>query len=481
MLINFDGGAGTIPTHSLADLYSCADRDRIDYFRRHFAGKVVLFGAVLDVEDRKLSSKRFITGPEGVGLPDRCVHQVMQGFYRTDMRRDAIPGVYLLAAAVNSLIRKDALVEFDRGIDGLIVFALIAGVALAVLLLPFGTAVLMLSGGAVVWTGAVTAGLASGTVLPLLYPLVATVLTFAAMSGYRFAVADKDKRYLRRAFALYLPPAEVDRLVERTEPPVLGGETRELTVLFSDIEAFTTISEQLSPQDLVGFLNRYLSEMSDIIETHGGFIDKYIGDAVVAVFGAPLVDPDHALHAVQTALACQRRLADVSKDFGVPTDLPVRTRIGVNTGDMLIGNIGSRRRFNYTVMGDAVNLASRLEGANKVYGTHILVSDHTAELCGGAIAFREVDRIRVVGRNAFVDLFEPCALRDDAPPDLTDRLDRFAAGLAHYRARRFAEAAEVFDTMDAEDPVARVYLERVRRLTAMPPAEWDGVTTLDKK
>ena len=190
-------------------------------------------------------------------------------------------------------------------------------------------------------------------------------------------------------------------------------------------------------------------------------------------------DPDHARHAVEAALACQRRLTEMQGEFGLPGNPVIGTRIGINSGEMLVGNIGSRRRFNYTIMGDAVNLASRLEGANKAYGTRILVSDRTAEQCGAAIAFREVDRVRVVGRGAPVTLYEPRDPDDRVPPDSADR---FAAALAHYHARRFSEAAEAFDAMSAEDPVARVYLDRARRFSATPPpVDWDGATSLEEK
>lgn len=481
-LVNFEGGSGAIPTYSLADLFACAEQGRVEFFRKHFAGKVAFVGAVLDVEDRKLTSKRFMTGREGVNLPERCALPVMRDLYRADVRRDTIPGVYIHATAVNNLLRHDALRELGTPWQELVGMVTAVAAAIAVMLLTSLLAGIILAAGTVIWTIAATVAMQGGLVLPLFPSIGAAVVTFVVLAGYRFAIADKDKRYLRRSFSLYLPRAVVGRLAESRTPPALGGETRELSAFFSDIEGFTAIAEGLSPRALVSFLNAYLSVITDTIESHGGFVDKFIGDAVVGVFGAPLSDPDHARHAVEAALACQRRLAEKQSEFGLPGDPVVGTRIGINSGEMLVGNIGSRRRFNYTIMGDAVNLASRLEGANKAYGTRILVSDRTAEMCGTAITFREVDIVRVLGREASVGLYEPYGLRDHAPPDLIDRLDRFAAALADYRGRRFAEAAEVFDAMSAEDPVAQVYLERTRHFTATPPpAEWDGVMNLDEK
>ena len=362
--INFDGGPGAIPTYSLADLYACAQHGDADYFRRHFAGKVVLVGAVLDIEDRQLTSKRFITTQEGQGLPERCVNPVMSDLYVDGLRRDTIPAVYIHANAVNNLLRGDALQEFDRFTIGLFVLAITTAMAAVTMAVPFAVAGLTLVGGAVVWTGIAIWLFADAQVVPLLRPLISAAVTSAALLGYRFTISDRDKRYIRQAFSLYLPASVVDRMMARGQLPTLGGETRELTVWFSDIADFTSVSERLAPAELVSLLNNYLSEITDLLEHHGGFVDKYIGDAIVAVFGAPIDDADHAVHAVEAALACQHRLEEMAQDFIQMADRPLVARIGVNTGQALVGNIGSRRRFNYTVMGDAVNVASRLETAN---------------------------------------------------------------------------------------------------------------------
>ena len=491
MLVNFDGGAGTIPTYSLADLLACDAAKNTEYFRKHFAGKVVLFGAVLDVEDRKLTSKRLATGPEGRSQPERCALPVMDGLFRADVVRDTIPGVYVHAAAVNNLLRHDALREARPEIRYLAILSIALITAAAVMLVsPIFAALATLIGG-VIWAEFSVIALQNAVVLPMLLALVASSLTFVALVGYRFAVADRDKRYLRRSFALYLPPSVVDRLVDSNASPALGGETRELSAFFSDIKGFTAISEGLPPEELVGFLNKYLSVVTEIIEAHGGFVDKYIGDAVVGVFGAPLDDPDHARHAVLAALKCQIVLAGMQQKFGLPGNPEVGTRIGICSGDMLVGNIGSGRRFNYTIMGDAANLASRLEGANKIYGTGILVGQRCAELCNasdgtdgadGAIVFREIDRVRVVGRETPERLFEPVGTGDGVSAALRERLALFADGLADYRARKFEDAGGKFETLRDDDPVARVYMERIRGFAAAPlPPEWDGVTDLSEK
>src|SRR6185437_6191908 len=205
----------------------------------------------------------------------------------------------------------------------------------------------------------------------------------------------RDKRFLRRSFSLYLAPAVVDRMIAAERLPDLGGEQRPLTIFFSDLADFTTLSENLSPGDLVRIMNAYLSAMTDIVEAHGGFVDKYIGDAIVAVFGAPHQDADHALHATLTAIECCRRLVALNDDGKSFLGRRLAMRIGLNTGEALVGNIGSRRRFNYTVMGDTVNLASRLQDLNKRYGTTILVSETTAEAVGERIAFEHLGEVQV--------------------------------------------------------------------------------------
>ncbi len=474
-LVNFDGGAGWIPAFSLVDLHACAQKGDAAFFRRHFAGKAVLLGAVLDLGDRKLTSRRFINRPEGANPPPRCVLSPMKGIYRADLTRQSIPGVFIHASAVNMLLRGETLSE--PGPPGVmaILLALTALAAVPALLLSAVSGAVVVLAGCVLWAVVATAMFQAGILLPLLQPIVASLIALGGILGFRFVVADKDKRYLRQAFGLYLPGPIVDRLIASAEPPALGGETRDLTVLFSDIQGFTGIAEGLGPEAVVSFLNRYLSIMSDTIEAHGGFVDKYIGDAVVAVFGAPLDDPDHARHAVEAALACQRNLAARQGEMGLPGDQIVATRIGINSGEMLVGNIGSARRFNYTVMGDAVNLAARLEGANKVYGTSVLVSEETRRLAGVAPPFREIDRIRVLGRGQPVTVYEP--LDGAARPS-----PRFDEALDAYRSGHFADAARAFgEAVAGGDTVAEAFLERMAAMGGRAPDGWDGITDLDSK
>jgi adenylate cyclase len=487
LTVNFDGGPGAIPTYSLADLSACAQKGDGEFFRHHFDGKVVLVGVVLDVEDRKLTSQRLITAPEGLGLPERCVNPVMSELYIEGLRRDTIPAVYIHAQAINNLLRGEALRELDRSATGLIVLGITAAVAVITMTLSFLSAGLVLLLGFLGWTCVATLGFADAQVLPLLRPLASAAVAFAALLGYRFTIADKDKRYIRQAFSLYLPTPVVDRMVAGGKVPTLGGETRELTIWFSDIADFASLSEHMPPAQLVQFLNSYLSEMTDLLDRHGGFVDKYIGDAILAVFGAPVDDPDHALHAVEAALACRNRLEEMSREFSQMVGRPLSARIGINSGQAIVGNIGSRRRFNYTVMGDAVNLASRLEGANKIYGTDILVSDTAMAGCGDRVKFREIDLVRVVGRESPVRIFEPFSLTGAEAPTpesvaQDEQAGHFAAALGAFREQRFAAAADAFAELAEIDAVAAYYVDRARALAESPPdAGWDGITNLTEK
>lgn len=479
ILLNFDTAAGAVPAYSLADLQACAARNDADFFARHFKDKVVLIGVTLDVEDRKLTSMRWATQPDAAAAAPRCVLQPMKDLLRGDLRRDSIPGVFIHATAVNNLLRGDALHELPPG--GNFAALLLAGLAaaFATLRLPPLRAALAVAAVALLWSVAAAALFNVGWVLPLLNGLAAILVGYMLLVAYRFALADRDKRALRQAFALYLPHAVIDRMIEEGRPPALGGEQREVTVLFSDIAGFTKVSERLGPGELVAALNEYFAAMTSIVEGHGGFVDKFVGDAVVAVFGAPVNDGKHAQHAVRAALHMNRVMRQ-EKGFRLGQDAPIHIRIGLNTGPVLIGNIGSPRRFNYTAMGDAVNLASRLEGANKMFGTGILVSDSTRNACGDAVLFREIDRVRVLGRDAPVTVYEPLARNGRLNPADPRRAAPFAAALALWRKGDFAAAEQAFRALH-DDPSAAVFARRCAARKAAGAGSWDGVTDLTEK
>jgi class 3 adenylate cyclase/CHASE2 domain-containing sensor protein len=474
LLIDFDDTQAGIPTYSLADLHACAEAGNSAFFRARFAGRVVLFGSVLDVEDRKLTSRRFATAPDAAAYADRCAVPSMTALIDEARARDSLPGVYVHAFAINNLVRGNLLAPSGIGAGAAIAFAFALVAVAAAYLLPVAASggVLLLT--LAIWTGCAVAALDRSLVLPLFEPPLAAALAFALAIAYRIAVTDRDKRLLRQMFGYYLAPSIIEQMVDSGEMPTLGGENRELTIFFSDLAGFTTLSEGLPPDELVALLNEYLSSMTDIIETHGGFVDKYIGDAIVAIFGAPHCDTDHAGNALRAACACQRSLDEFNARHAATDRHRLVQRIGINTGQVVVGNIGSRRRFNYTVTGDAVNLASRLEGANKLYGTRILVSGPTAARADGGTRLREIDAVRVVGRDEAVILYEP-----DPPPAVD--LAAYAAALALYRAGQFAESAQLWKALAAVDPASATMTDRASKFAVDPPSGWTSVHDLDSK
>ena len=480
LALNFEGG-GDIPTFSLADLRACAEKGDVEYFRRHFDGKVVIFGTVLDAEDRHITSKRFATvaGPEGAQMP-RCTlpPQSLSGKFA----RDSIPGVYGHATAVNNMIRREALVEFG-GLGAGIAAALVSAfAALAALLLAPVAATMAYVLLEAVWTAAAVAAFRHAIVLPFVEPLAVGFVALAVTIGYRFVVADKDKRFLRKSFALYLAPAVIERMMESENPPALGGESRVITVYFSDVAGFSSFSEKMTPTELVALMNEYLSAMTDIIEQHGGFVDKYIGDAIVAVFGAPLDDADHAANAVRAALACRAQLEALNQSATGFQGYKLGQRIGLNSGEALVGNIGSHRRFNYTVMGDMVNLASRLEGANKYFATSIMASQETVNRAGPGFAWRELDSIQVKGRAQPINIYEPLAAAGQETPQQKLNAAAYAEGLGLWRTRNFAAAASSFDLVAMMDPPSALFLKRAQDYALHPPGpDWQPVNELEGK
>jgi adenylate cyclase len=479
MVLNFAGSAGDIPAFSFDDLAACAANGNQEFFRREFKDKIVLFGTLLDVEDRKVTAKRFATAPESA-RGARCVYSVKQ--QNATLVSNTISGVYVHATAVTNLIRHDALIELNGVAAALLATAfsfLVAGAALAFTPAAAATAY---TGATLAWTAIATAVFDHAWVLPLAESAIAGLIALMAAIGYRVVVADKDKRFLRKSFALYLAPAVIEKMLASNRQPVLGGETRAVTSFFSDVVGFSTLSENRTPGEIVALMNEYLSAMTDLIEAHGGFVDKYVGDAIAAVFGAPLDDPAHSINAVRAALACRRRLAELERTGDMLKSRKLAHRIGLNSGNALVGNIGSRRRFNYTAMGDTVNLAFRLEGANKYFGTSIMAAEATVAATGAAFVWRELDLIRVLGRSEAVRIFEPLAAVGEAGPDDLAHAAAYADGLAHWRARDFAAAAECFARFAHADPPAEAFLVRAKLFAAHSPGpDWEPVYRLEGK
>ncbi len=322
--------------------------------------------------------------------------------------------------------------------------------------------------------------------LAYVVPLMTMILMFGFTTVYRYYLEQRDKAAIRGMFSQYVPKRVVDELIENPEMMRLGGELRRMTCLFTDVEGFTSVSERLSPEELVSLLNEYLSAMSQIVLKNDGIIDKYEGDLIMAEWGAPLRNEKHASLACRAALQMQEKLAEMRKEFdrrGLPL---LKSRVGINTGEMVVGNMGCKEVFDYTVMGDAVNLASRMEGANKMYGTMIMIGPETYEDVKDVFATRALDVIRVKGKDDPVDVYELVAESWDAVSDAKRRaIDEFNRGWRNYRNHRFADAIDYFELAlmsDPDDAPSQAYIERCERYQESPPDEdWDGVFVMTEK
>jgi adenylate cyclase len=417
-----------------------------------FRGRFVLFGfSAPGLLDLRPSPVAGVTS--GVEIHAQTLESLLSG----DFLRDAPPvvdwGLTIVLALVSGLA-----VSLATGA--------VAGAACVILLIPLPGLLALAAYSLGVW-------------LPLALPetAVAAALATAVLIGY--ATEGRQKRFIKSAFRQYLSPAVIEQLIAHPDRMSLGGELRELTIFFSDLQGFTSISEGLGPQELTAFLNTYLTAMTDIILEEGGTVDKYEGDAIIAFWNAPLDQPDHATRAVRAALRCQRRLANMQPLFQELVHRDVIMRVGLNTGPAVVGNMGSNSRFDYTMLGDAVNLASRLEGINKQFGTQTMISQATREAMGATIAARTLARVAVVGRAEPVVVSEP--LWPEEAAQRVELFGIFAKGLEAFTAGDFQGALGHFSLVAGEDPAAASYVVRCRDHLAAPPTDWKGVCVMTSK
>jgi adenylate cyclase len=392
------------------------------------------------------------------------------------------------AAVANTIMQRDFLKELPNTLA--ILAAVLITFLLALVIRGLAPLPSMLVGTGFV-LGTFGAGLAlfltTGWYLPILVPILMVGLTFLSVSVIKFLKTEGEKSFLRNAFGHYLSNEVINQLIADPERLNLGGEKKELTAMFTDIKGFSTISEQMDPTDLVKLLNHYLTGMSDIILDLHGTIDKYEGDAIIAFFGAPVDFDEHAFRACQSAIKMKRMERDLNKRFLSEGMAPssLLTRIGINTGDMVVGNMGTLQKMDYTIMGNAVNLAARLEGVNKRYGTWILISEATQNELGTEFVTRRLDRIRVVGINKPVRLFELV----EEPSHIDDRTGEglllFNEGLDLFEDWDWTGARDKFTSVFRhipEDGPSTFFIERAEKfLKTPPPRDWDGVFNLTLK
>jgi adenylate cyclase len=386
------------------------------------------------------------------------------------------PGVEVIANTVDNLLHGRYVATTGSLITLLLVFLVSLSVAAALAFIPrvipaslTGLAVI------IVYAGVCLAVFKYNDLwLEAVPPVASGVLTLLAGSVIAYQFATKEKRFLRSAFSQYLSPAIVSQVSKNPKMLRLGGEKKVMTAFFSDVQGFTTISEQLDPQDLVKLLNIYLTEMTDIILESGGTVDKFEGDAIIAFWGAPVEYPDHAMRGTGAALECQRRHADLNrrlKEIGFPE---LHTRMGLASGSMVVGNMGSDKRFDYTMMGTDVNLASRLEGVNKVYGTSILLSDSTRKELTEEIICREIDTVMVVGQKKPVTIWEPLA-------EMPLCAGKYSEALVLYRNGNFKKALELLEQIENDGPSETIKARCKEFIAVGAPQDWDGVWALTSK
>ncbi len=315
-------------------------------------------------------------------------------------------------------------------------------------------------------------------VLSVGYPVFSLGLAYLVLEAYRNAFVERKSRYIKKAFSTYVSSQVVGRILKDPGLLKLGGEKREVTILFSDVRDFTSLAEEMPPEKLVALLNRYLGPMTKIVLKEGGTLDKYIGDAIMAIFNAPVEVPDHPERACTTALTMMERLPGLNRKWEKRGYPPLNIGVGINTGEAVVGNMGADLRFDYTAIGDTVNLTSRLEGMNKVYGTNIMVSEGTFKRTAEGFIFRELDSVRVKGKERPVAVYE--LLGPYAGGSIWGVLARsFSGALEDYRSGDFEGAAEGFQGVLEDFPhdgPSKLYLARCREYIESPPPEgWDGV------
>ena len=320
-------------------------------------------------------------------------------------------------------------------------------------------------------------------VLPIASLLVMISIIYLLNMSYGFFVESRGKRQLTGLFGQYVPPELVDEMAENPEAISLKGESREMTVLFSDIRGFTTISEGLDPEQLTLLMNEFLTPLTKVIHEQRGTIDKYMGDAIMAFWGAPLKDNHHAQHALNAAIKMVAALKPLNVKFAEKGWPAIKIGVGLNTGNMTVGNMGSTFRMAYTVMGDAVNLGSRIESLTKNYGVDIIVSEFTKAQTQGMI-YRELDTVRVKGKDKPVTVFEPLGTTEQLTKKALDELNSYSEALKHYRNQAWDLAETALNNLakTAAHPLYELYLARIKQFKKTPPDKnWDGVYTYESK
>jgi len=468
-----------VPTYRFSDVLRCAETNPAS-LEAIVRGRTVLIGTTLVDEDRVVTAGRFLPPPPRPPAPPREACPPATIAFATP-ESSSVPGVYLHAAAVEAALAGTSAAA-AQPIHRAVLSALAASLAawLGFRLRPWVS--LLASAG--VGTGVLLVAalaLAFGVWVPVVPTVSFALLAGIVAYGVRFLVEERKRLRAQRAFGHFLAPILVERIVENDEALRLGGELRNVSVLFADLSGFTALSGRVAPGVLMEITNRYLALIVSAVEATGGYVDKFIGDAVMALWGAPTSDPDHALHAAETALLAVERVEALRTEDASRGMVGFTVKIGVNSGAAVVGNVGADKRYNYTAVGETVNLAARLEGLPSDYGCAVVVGPRTAEEAAAMFLFCELDRVVVKGKDEPLAVYELVARRAAVGPRERRYVEGYARALASYRAGRFAEAEILWRAL--EHPTRRggkpsppeVMADRAARLRDEKPQGWDGV------
>lgn len=448
MIINYVGKPGTFTTISAVDVISGKIKATL------LKNNIVLVGATApDLHDEQIT-------PVSAGRP--------------------MSGVEIHANAINTILNNNFLrplnIYAQLGIFIFLIFT-IAFVLMRFKIIASSIIILIIS---IIYTIVSLMAFEKGIIFDLFFAFLTIILTYLIVIIWKYVAEYKEKQQIKNVFSHYVSPEIIKEILIDPSKLKLGGQNKELTILFSDIRDFTTISEKLSPEKLVQLLNRYLSAMTDLIMESSGVVDKYIGDAIMAFWGAPIKQPNHAQFACQTALrmisVLDEKRADWQKKFGVE----LRIGIGINTGQAIIGNIGSDKRFDYTIIGDSVNIASRLEGITKQYGVPIVISEYVKNQISDKFIFRYLDKVRVKGKKNGIEIYELVGLLNNN--ETKELIFLFEKGIKLYQEQKWDDALSFFENLlnqYPDDKPTKLYLKRCLELkNNLPDSDWDGIYDL---
>lgn len=475
-----------MPSYSMIDVLRCAGEPEV--LRKAFAGKVVFVGSALPEEDRKFMADgrfkrpRHLTASHEAPAEEGC--RLAQAGISKPQDRD-VPGVYIHAVMADAVLRNRTVSEVPAWVTAAVAGLMAFGAAFAAFMLrPAAAGAVLIGGG--VWAMLIDASLLVRFIwVPPSFGIIGAVLSVGAAFGARYLVEERRRRQVQHAFCHYLSPVLVERLSEGRQELKLGGETRDITIMFADLSGFTALSGKVGPTELMEITNRYLAFIVEAVEGTGGYVDKFIGDAVMALWGAPAADSDHAYSAVCGAMAAVDRIAKARAEAHAQGQFGFSVKIGLCSGVATVGNVGTSKRFNYTAVGETVNIASRLESLPGTYACRIVLAEETAKRVADRLLLCELDWVRVKGKDQPLTVFEPLIDRAAASEAEQAYAAAYHRALECYRARDFATAKAMWEALehplDGSATPCQVMAQRAAHLQVNPPpADWDGVWYVPK-